>query len=138
LTGASGQISLSKPTALKPIFPETPAMRLAAGFIVVVAFSAIARADHGIPTNQTLAEMGLAHLEVFSDADALPIRGSGFKIADKLSGLAHYEQSKLEFRQRVRAFQNRIDLDVFKSAASLRKRKAGFQANVNKFRAKIN
>jgi hypothetical protein len=102
-----------------------------------VAFCVTAQAEQGRPNQQTLADMGLGSLRVISDVEAQAIRGAGFNPAEFLNGFAHYEQSKAEFRARVKAFQDRIDAHFFKNTASFQKHKAEFQSRVVKFRSKI-
>ena len=112
-------------------------MRFVPALLITLVLSATARADLGAPSKQTLADMGLGSLQVISDAEAQAIRGAGFNPAKLLSGFAHYEQSKLEFRQRVQEFQERFDGRIFKGAASFQQHNANFQTNVNQFRAKV-
>ena len=84
-------------------------MKLVTAIVLALALSAVVRAEQGIPSKQTLADIGLGSLRIISDTEAQAIRGAGFNPAKLLSGFAHYEQSKLEFQQRVQAFQVRID-----------------------------
>ena len=113
-------------------------MRLAAALVIVLTLSVtLARAEQGVPSSQTLADMRLSGLEIISDSDAMSIRGSGFNPGESLSGFADFQQHKLEFKQRVAEFQGRIDSHVFTGAASFQKNKAAFQNHVNKFHAKV-
>ena len=50
---------------------------------LIVALSGSAVADNGI-SQSTLQEMGLAGIELMSDADAMTIRGMGFDIGDHI------------------------------------------------------
>ena len=59
------------------LFVTLPALAL------IVALSGSAVADNGI-SQATLQDMGLAGIELMSDADAMAIRGMGFEFGDRV------------------------------------------------------
>ena len=59
------------------LFATLPALAL------IVALSGSAFADNGI-SQATLQDMGLAGIELMSDADAMAIRGMGFDLGDQV------------------------------------------------------
>jgi hypothetical protein len=47
---------------------------------LISMFASLAQADQGLPSAATLADMGLAGIDVISDREALAIRGEGITV----------------------------------------------------------
>ena len=47
---------------------------------LISTFAGLVQADQGLPSAATLADMGLAGIDVISDREALAVRGQGFTV----------------------------------------------------------
>ena len=47
---------------------------------LIAMLAGFAQADQGLPSAATLADMGLAGMQVISDSEALAVRGQGFTV----------------------------------------------------------
>jgi hypothetical protein len=107
-------------------------MRVATLLIVFVTSAAV-QAEQAAPSPQVLADMGLAGLQVLTDAQAAAIRGRGFEPGSQLDGFEHYQQSKIEFKERVAEFRHRIKHHTFAGKEGFQESIVIFHHHVKKF-----
>ena len=105
----------------------------AAAQTVVAESSAAANA----PSRQVLAEMGLADLDILSDAQASTIRGAGFW-PDKIPvspKMIWYKMGITNHREHVDQFKQRVSGRTSTKEIWYRKETMQFRSNVAKFKA---
>jgi hypothetical protein len=106
--------------------------RFALMAISVLITSTIAEAE-GLPSRETLAEMGLTDLRPLSDEEAASVRGMGFDPGSQLAGFASYEQSKAAFHERVGEFRSRLQSHSYRGAADFTASQLDYHRQVQSF-----
>ena len=106
------------------IFATLPALAL------VVALSSSTLADNGVVSEATLAEMGLAGIQVMSDEAALTVRGMGYMPnGDSGNGNGHHRHGKKPWSMAFGLSYAKIDKDGAEAGTH-----DGFRA-IGKYRA---
>jgi hypothetical protein len=77
-------------------------MRPAVALVIGLAMSATVYGAVDAPSDQVLAQMGLANMQVMSDDDAMVVRGMGF------DGFRELHHGIRDFHKQVKAFHREV------------------------------
>jgi hypothetical protein len=114
-------------------------MRLVIVSLFVFALSTAAQAEHDLPSDQALADMGLSGLRVLSDQEGLAIRGfgNGPKDREPTEKMLWYQQGLTDLRTHVAEFKGRLAGRNSNNAGRFSDNKSNFRNRVSAFRGKI-
>lgn len=104
------------------------------GLLIVAAGATHAFAEQGNPSAETLADMGLAGLQIVPDSDVLNVRGNGFDPRHLLQGFDDFEHGKAAFRSDATEFHGRLRNHTYGGAAKSDAWRAEFHSHVARFR----
>ncbi len=114
-------------------------MRLAAAIALVLALSTTSHAESGLPSDQVLADMGLAEMRIMSDHEGLAIRGlgNGPKDREPTEKMLWYQQGITDLRTHVGEFKSRLADRTSAKADWYRQGTSDYRDRVASFRSKI-
>ena len=114
-------------------------MRLALVCLFAFALTTTARAEHGLPGNHVLADMGLGGMRILSDHEGLAIRGmgNGPKDREPTEKFLWYVQGVTDLRTHVEEFKTRLAGRTSNNAVRFSDNKSGLQSSISSFKSKI-
>ena len=114
-------------------------MRLVIVSLFVFALSTAAQAEHDLPSDQALADMGLSGLRVLSDQEGLAIRGfgNGPKDREPTEKMLWYQQGITDLRTHVAEFKTRFADRSSPKADWYHQATSNYRDSVSSFRSKI-
>jgi len=114
-------------------------MRLALVTLFAFALTTTAQAEHGLPSDGVLADMGLSGMRILSDHEGLAIRGlgNGPKDREPTERFLWYVQGVTDLRTHVTEYKSRLAGRSSNVAGRFSDNKSSFRSSISGFKGKI-